>query len=83
MAYPKRRILNVIDGPLPLDVLHYMRERAVLSYIPVSRPQLRLMVQRGDFPKPRKLGPKTVVWRSTDLLDYMNKIEEKHAEGVA
>lgn len=83
MANPKRRTLSVINGPLPLSELHYMREMTVLAYIPVSRPQLRIMVQRGDFPKPRRLGPKTVVWRSTDLLDYMNKIEEKHAEGVA
>lgn len=27
-----------------------------------------------DFPKPTKLGPRTTVWFTADLADYLNKM---------
>lgn len=43
--------------------------------IPVSRSSWWLGVQRGRFPQPVRLGPRTVAWRVADLralIDHYN-----------
>lgn len=58
---------------MPLSEPHFLRERQVREYIPVCREALRCMVERGDIPAPRKLGPKVIVWCSTDILAFIEK----------
>lgn len=36
--------------------------------VPVSKSTWWAGVKKGRFPKPLKLGPKTTVWRSSDIL---------------
>jgi prophage regulatory protein len=41
--------------------------------IPVSRSSWLLGVQRGRFPQPVRLGPRTVAWRVSDLRDLIDR----------
>lgn len=41
------------------------------GYIPVSKSTWWAGVQSGLFPKPLKLGPRTTVWRLSDIEELM------------
>lgn len=56
---------------LPLSTPHFLRERQVLLYFPVSRAELWNRVRDGRFPKPLKLSPKVAVWKSHDILQFL------------
>lgn len=45
----------------------YARLPLVLKAIPVSRSTWWAGVKSGRFPKPVKLGPRTTVWRVSDI----------------
>lgn len=40
----------------------------VLRNVPVSRATLYSWIEQGRFPKPIKIGPRAVAWRSADVL---------------
>ena len=40
----------------------------VLRNVPVSRATLYNWIEQGRFPKPIKIGPRAVAWRSADVL---------------
>ena len=40
----------------------------VLRNVPVSRATLYAWIEQGRFPKPIKIGPRAVAWRSADVL---------------
>lgn len=60
-----------MEKQLPLAEPHFLREKMVRKYIPVSKEGLRNMVRRGDIPAPRRIGPKVVVWDSRDILAFI------------
>lgn len=51
----------------------FLREKALLQFIPVSRTTLWTWVREEKFPKPIKLSPKTTVWKSEEVLNWIKK----------
>ena len=52
-----------------------IRIKTVIEYIQLSRSTIYLMVSRGEFPKPIKIGG-SVLWRKTEIDAYIqSKIE--------
>jgi len=65
--------IHNLTEALPLSHPHFLREKSVLKYIPVSRYKFRQMIQKGEFPKPKKLGAMLAVWPSYQVLEYLEK----------
>lgn len=47
-----------------------IRIKTVIEYIQLSRSTIYLMVSRGEFPKPIKIGG-SVLWRKTEIDAYI------------
>lgn len=45
-----------------------LRLNQVLELIPISKSSWWAGCKSGRFPKPIKLGPRTTVWRETDII---------------
>jgi prophage regulatory protein len=41
-----------------------------------SRSSIYLMMSRGEFPRPVKVGKRAVGWRGTDILAWLESREE-------
>ncbi len=48
------------------------RKRGIVPLIPISKTAWWDGVNAGKFPKPVKLGPKTTVWKASDIRDYIS-----------
>jgi prophage regulatory protein len=48
-----------------------LRIKQVSKIIGVSRSTIYNWIARGDFPKPKQLGPRAVAWDSDDISDWM------------
>ena len=57
-----------------LPAVGFIRIRTVLQIIPVSRSAWDLGVQRGQYPQPIKLGPRSAAWRVEDIRELINKV---------
>jgi prophage regulatory protein len=57
-----------------LPPIGFIRIRTVLQIIPVSRSAWYLGVQRGQYPQPIKLGPRSAAWRVEDIRELINKV---------
>ena len=44
------------------------KKKGIPALIPVSRSSWYAGVRDGKYPKPKKLGPRTSVWRASDIL---------------
>ena len=49
-----------------------LRLKQVLEIVPVSRSTWWAGAATGRFPAGRKLGPRTTVWRESDILSVVN-----------
>jgi predicted DNA-binding transcriptional regulator AlpA len=51
-------------------------KKGIRPIISISRAQLWLKVQKEEFPQPIKglLGPRTTVWKFSELQDYISRI---------
>ena len=49
----------------------FLRLSAVQDMVPVSRAKIYRDVAAGTFPRQISIGPGTVVWRQTDILEWM------------
>jgi predicted DNA-binding transcriptional regulator AlpA len=56
----------------------YLREKAVLGLLPVSRATMWRWVKQGKFPQPLRVGEGVTVWRRTDVLAFA----EGHAQAA-
>lgn len=45
----------------------FYRLNAILSMVPVGRSTWWRRVKEGTYPQPIKLGPRTTVWRASDI----------------
>ncbi len=50
----------------------FIRQRQLLSIIPVSPATLWRWVKAGDFVQPVRLGANTTAWRIEDVRSWMN-----------
>ncbi|WP_071592316.1 helix-turn-helix transcriptional regulator [Pseudanabaena sp. PCC 6802] len=53
-----------------------LRLRQVLQIVPVSASTWWLGVKTGKFPQPTKLGPRTTVWRLSDIQALIDPKKE-------
>lgn len=50
-----------------------LRLPAVLEFSGLSETQIDEQVSRGDFPRPLKIGLRTVGWLESELEEWLNK----------
>jgi len=50
----------------------FLRLPSVIDKVGLSRSQIYKLIQRGDFPKPVKIGPKISVWIEEKLEMWMD-----------
>lgn len=59
---------RVLPSPVPGDVVAVLlRLRAVMHMTGLSRSSLYRLIADGQFPRPVRLGPRTVAWRRVDV----------------
>lgn len=56
-----------------------LRRREVENRTGLSRSTIYLWMSDGLFPKPRKIGPRAVAWRESDIQEWI----EQRPEGSA
>lgn len=60
------------------------RRPAVEAKTGLSRSQIYALMARGDFPKPIKLGPRSVAWIESEINDWIiERIEQSRANSKA
>jgi predicted DNA-binding transcriptional regulator AlpA len=59
-----------------------LRLPQVLALVPVSRSTWWAGCKSGRFPKPVKLGPRTTVWRASDIVALLEHISGKKNEEI-
>lgn len=55
-----------------------LRLPQVLEIIPISRSAWWNGCREGKFPQPIKLGPKTTVWKLSEIQELLNRIGDQH-----
>lgn len=58
----------------------YLRLRQLIGeggLLPISRSTLYCWVADGKFPAPIKLNPRVSVWRRSEILAFIDKMEAK------
>ena len=70
---PSQRTLDppVEEGGMPAS--GFMRQKQVLVLVPFSKSTLWRRIQEGSFPKPVKLSPRVTVWRTSDILGWIEQ----------
>lgn len=59
----------------------FLRLPQVLEIFPISKSSWWQGCKEGKYPKPIKLGPRTTVWRSTDIEKLVAEISETFEKG--
>lgn len=60
--------------PVPEEILPsrlYRLSQIIPYHIPISRSAWYSGIKKGKYPKPEHLGPRTAVWRGSDLIPIM------------
>jgi len=58
-----------------------MRLKEVLEIIPVSKRNFYYGMEEGRFPKPVRLGPRTVAWKASDIEKIIKEgVKQTHTE---
>lgn len=47
------------------------KKKGIPAILPIGPTKFWLMVRDGQFPKPKKIGTKTTVWRVEDIRAYL------------
>jgi len=55
----------------------YIRINAVAEIFGCSKPTIYRMIQRGEFPSPRALSPRTTSWNVGELRIKMKQIQDQ------
>lgn len=63
----------------------YLRLPQILERLPISKSAWWVGCRTGKYPKPIKLGPKTTVWKASEINAFLEKLgaenEEKTRKG--
>lgn len=58
----------------------FLRIRSVCARVGLARSTVYMLVQRGDFPKPVKLGGRASAWSSSEIEQWQQaRIDERVA----
>lgn len=52
----------------------YLRLPQILERLPISRSAWWVGCRTGKYPKPIKLGPKTTVWKASEINAFLEKL---------
>lgn len=67
----------MITDAAPADQTRFLRIRQVLALVPVSRPTIYRMMERGEFPKALRIGSSSL-WVESEINKWMNdKVAER------
>lgn len=66
---------NNIQQTAILPAEGYVRLPQVLAVIPVCKSTWWNGIRAGKYPKPVKLGPRTTVWRVSDIREMIQSLE--------
>lgn len=50
----------------------FMRLSEILKILPINRATWLNWVKDGNAPEPVKFGPKTIMWHTEDIKEYLN-----------
>ena len=62
---------TVTSRPASLPDTGFVREKALLQFIPISRASLWARAKQGTFPRPVKLSANVTAWRVEDVRAWM------------
>ena len=65
-----------------LPEVGYVRLPVILSMFPISRSAWWQGIREGRFPQGLKLGPRTTVWRASDIRQLLADVETKARNGT-
>lgn len=68
------------DSKINLSNLSLYRLPQVLARIPVSRSSWYSGINTGRYPRGRSLGPRTTVWRSDEIDQLIDSINNRAGE---
>ena len=67
-----------------IPAVDFLRLPQVLTIIPISKSAWWEGCLTGRYPKPVKLGPRTTVWKATDIAAFIERVnaeqEDNHAQ---
>ena len=62
---------------------HLLKERQVLARVPFSKSTLHRKSRNGSFPRPIKLGERSVAWLENEIIGWEQaRIAERDAEAA-
>ena len=62
---------------------HLLKERQVLARVPFSKSTLHRKCRNGSFPRPIKLGERSVAWIENEIIGWEQaRIAERDAEAA-
>lgn len=53
--------------------MEILRVEDLIQMLKISRPTLYRWLKQDNFPKPIHLGPKTPVWRQSDIEEWISQ----------
>ena len=56
---------------MTLDELSLMRRYEVLQVCGFSKSNMYNLIEQGLFPEPVRIGPRSVRWRKSDVVDWL------------
>lgn len=67
---------KLLESPPLLPPQGMSRARDILPYLPFGRTTLHEWSRDGRFPASIKLSPSIVAWRNSEVLEWLNKLNE-------
>ena len=64
-----------------LEIESLLRLHQVLKIIPISKSAWWQGCKDGRYPKPIKLGPRTTVWKASDISAFMRQLSRSSIQG--
>jgi prophage regulatory protein len=60
----------------------YLREQQVLARVPFSRPTLHRRVKAGTFPRPVKVGQRSIAWIEHEIDEWDARLVAERDAGA-
>jgi prophage regulatory protein len=86
MSYSKRFIVGTASAVTPQTATAspstsawVWRLRQVMAEIQLSKSTIYLMISRGEFPAPVRLGSRSVGWIATEVLEWLQARVQQRA----
>ena len=60
----------------PLSEIGFVRLSTILQLVPVSKSTWWAKVKTGEYPQPLKIGGNITAWKSKDILELIQQLED-------